>query len=409
MSNGDSIIMQAWYREVCIVPNPVSTNLFYVFSVGITNINNHQGLYYSIVDISANGGLGAVVQKNVQLHNFKCNDGLTAIKHGNGRDWWLINRRWNTVNNTFYKYLITPNGVSDSITQNIGSITNHGFGRVMFSNTGNRMLYYTLAGLMELYDFDRCTGELSNLQTIYTENIQLILRNFWGACFSVNDSLLYVTSIPQQSTDTSRLYQFDLSSSNIAATADTLRETTFMETMGDLKLAPDGKIYLATSFYQNYPYNDTSYTTINTYLSTINSPDSFGSVCDFQPYSFYLGGKRTYTGLPNNPNYDLGPLLGSGCDTLTNVSQPLSIKDATLNVYYHPSWQTLFVNAQNIKGKNCLLQIFDMNGRCVFTFHDKSASDYFTHDVPLQSTANGIYLLKLTTEKETLTTKFAKQ
>ena len=56
--------------------------------------------------MSANGGLGEVIQKNVQLHNYKSADGLTAIKHGNGRDWWIINRRWNNINNTFYKYLI---------------------------------------------------------------------------------------------------------------------------------------------------------------------------------------------------------------------------------------------------------------------------------------------------------------
>ena len=33
--------------------------------------------------------------------------------------------------------------------------------------------------------------------------------------------------------------------------------------------------------------------------------------------SFYLGGKRTYLGLPNNPKYDLGALQGSSCDTLS--------------------------------------------------------------------------------------------
>ncbi|MBL0341878.1 MAG: hypothetical protein IPP71_13625 [Bacteroidetes bacterium] len=57
-----------------------------------------------------------------------------------------------------------------------------------------------------------------------------------------------------------------------------------------------------------YPYPDI-YNMYNMNLSVINQPDSLGATCDFQPYSFYLGGKRTYVGLPNNPDYELGPLI----------------------------------------------------------------------------------------------------
>ncbi|MBK7964588.1 MAG: hypothetical protein IPK10_04335 [Bacteroidetes bacterium] len=51
--------------------------------------------------------------------------------------------------------------------------------------------------------------------------------------------------------------------------------------------------------------------TTNSNLSVINFPDSLGSSCDFQPYSFYLGGHKAYNGLPNNPNYELDTLHGS--------------------------------------------------------------------------------------------------
>lgn len=82
-------------------------------------------------------------------------------------------------------------------------------------------------------------------------------------------------------------------------------------------------------------------------LSVINSPDLPGAACDFQPYSFYLGGKRTYWGLPNNPDYDLGPLVGSPCDTLVGTTETLPIHSAPeLFVYYAPNWQSAFINAQ---------------------------------------------------------------
>jgi hypothetical protein len=83
MQNGDSIVMGLWYREVIIVPSPSNSVQHYTFCIGVTG---NYGLYYSLVDMSTNGGLGAVVQKNIQLQSFKQVDCLTAIKHGNGRD-----------------------------------------------------------------------------------------------------------------------------------------------------------------------------------------------------------------------------------------------------------------------------------------------------------------------------------
>ena len=276
------------------------------------------------------------------------------------------------------------------------------------------MIAYTLAGTLELYDFDRCTGQLSNLQTIYTENPQLFLRNFWGACFSPNDSLLYITSIPQLSTDTSRLYQFDLTATNIAASGDTLWQTQFNETMGFLKLAPDGKIYLATNYYQYYPYQDTMYNNTNMYLSTINSPNSLGSACDLQPYSFYLGGKRTYGGLPNNPDYMLPALAGSACDTLTGIAPSPLGRGGELFVTYIASWQKLFVNAQHLKGKSITLTIYDITGKLIYNTArvltplgvGGSAGGYFTQDVNCSALAKGMYIVSLQTEKEKLVNKF---
>lgn len=47
-----------------IVPNPTKTNIYYIFS---TSDKPSEGLYYSVVDISLNGGLGSVTTKNSPL------------------------------------------------------------------------------------------------------------------------------------------------------------------------------------------------------------------------------------------------------------------------------------------------------------------------------------------------------
>ncbi len=90
MQNGDSIVMGLWYYELVVIDNPLNQNQYYVFSIGVTG---NYGIYYSLVDMSLNDGLGAVIQKNIQLQNFKQVDCLTAIKHGNGRDWWILFRK----------------------------------------------------------------------------------------------------------------------------------------------------------------------------------------------------------------------------------------------------------------------------------------------------------------------------
>jgi hypothetical protein len=98
-----------------------------------------------------------------------------------------------------------------------------------------------------------------------------------------------------------------------------------------LKRGPNDKIYLSSAYIDsmnnwNYPYPDSVYNNYNMNLSVIQEPDSAFPTCNFTPYSFYLGGKRTYWGLPNNPNYDMGVVAGSPCDTLSVGLSPNVIK-----------------------------------------------------------------------------------
>ena len=179
-----------------------------------------------------------------------------------------------------------------------------------------------------------------------------------------------------------------------------------------LKLAPDNKIYWSCAWsdgvHFNYPYPDTTYNIYNMNLSVINSPDSLGAACDFQPYSFYLGGGRTYWGLPNNPNYDLGPLAGSSCDTLTVGLNEIAAYKNNLAVYYDAGWQMAFVNAKGLKGKNAILKLFNLNGQLITTLKGTSSGEYFTADVNMQGLANGMYIFQLSTDREVLTGKVIK-
>jgi hypothetical protein len=367
MVNGDSIVSALWYNEGTITQYPNSPSQYYVFTIGVTGAF---GLYYSIVDMSLNNGLGAVIQKNVQLLSYPANDGLIALKHGNGRDWWVLFRRWNAPpNDEYFKFLVSPAGISGPFIQHIGTSINSGFMRFQFNKAGTQLAMINYDGLIELFDFDRCTGDLYNYKLIRPKNTAPPSPALWSCEFSYNNSYLYISAGEQ----TIYLIQLDLQNANIWQSADTIySDTTIIYGTGALKRGPDKKIYWSRTYYDSllngYPYPDTLFNVYNTHLSVINEPDSAGSKCNFTPYSFYLGGARTYSGLPNNPDYDLGRLVGSACDTLQWVSTPETPKPPVggLNTTYISAWEKLFVNAQNLNGKNVTITIYDTQGKLMY-------------------------------------------
>jgi Secretion system C-terminal sorting domain len=175
-----------------------------------------------------------------------------------------------------------------------------------------------------------------------------------------------------------------------------------------LRTAPDGKIYMSNAWYNgfqfNYPYQDTVYNYVNMNLSVVNNPDSLGLASNFQAYSFYLGGKRTYWGLPNNPDYDLGPLQGSICDTLVSINE-LTSSSASMSLYFNKGLENVYVNAKNLKGNIYQLQVYDMFGHIIYTENGRFSPTYFTKELHITGLAHGMYVLRFETNKELLVEK----
>ncbi len=375
-----------------------------------------KGAFIVLQIMSINGGSGGVLLQNIQINNQGSGDCLTAVKHGNGRDWWVINKyeSFTAPNhfNRFFVYFVTGDSIYAPITQDFNDATDVGFQKVIWNATGSNFMQINAAGYMSQFDFNRCTGIISLQKNIFPEQTMVYNRDFWEGAYSPSNNVFYVSTSGVLITDTFYLLQYNLLASNISQSADTLESFLEPQESGQLRIGIDGKIYFSRSYnwgFPGYPYPDSVRNNVNENLSVINSPDSIGAACNYQPFSFYLGGKRTYYGLPNNPNYELGPLVGSPCDTLTGVQSTVyKVQGAELLVYYHSGWQKLFVNAQNIKGKDCLLQIFDVNGKEMYSSQKKTTPPFFTQDVSLEGIASGMYLVTLTTEKEKLIKKFVK-
>ncbi|MBK7683068.1 MAG: hypothetical protein KA347_00565 [Bacteroidia bacterium] len=415
ISGSDSIIGEGWYHEMIILPLPDSDSLAYIFSIGVT-IQQNFGLYYTLINYKANNDSGIVIQKNVQLNNFPAFDGLTAVRHGNGRDWWLVFQRWDPVNftgfNDFYIYKISPLGINVNI-QNIGPMHSTGGGQAVFNNNGDEFLNLDWRGLLSKYSFDRCSGILSNPVTIEAERTAGYPFYTSGA-FSPDDTKVYVSAYthPNGLGFLDTLYQYDLTSANINGSRQVIYTAPNSDVgFGAMKLAPDGKIYLTSvDLTASIPYPDSLYTIYNTHLSVINQPDSLGLACDFQPFSFYLGGARTYYGLPNNPDYELGAWVGSPCDTLTvGINENEEKNDVFFQAWYNHQWNMIHVNASKLKGKSGVLRLFDVEGRVVVEREvEVMSGGYFTGEIAMNGIASGVYIVSLVTEKDKIQGKILK-
>lgn len=287
------------------IPAPGQTNCYYMFHMAWIYeppLIGDRPLYYTFIDMNANGGLGKVVQKNVPLNDTDFILTPIAVKHGNGRDWWLITGKSNTT--IQYVYLISPEGISGPLVQQFGLATSvlEG-GYAMASPDGNTYLRSQLDDTIRIYDFNRCTGELSH-QRLIPRNGKKVSVGF----FSADSRMLYVLG-------SRSLCQIDmnyLDSANVAQSAymDTLAyrdnyadpAPPFYADLGFPQHAPDGKIYL----------NNLA-STQNQHI--IHRPELPGAACDIQLHGLVLPRVNDVTTY-NYPYYRLGAWEGSPCDTL---------------------------------------------------------------------------------------------
>ncbi len=405
-----------WYHSSMFIPHPGNDSIIILFTIGVTSAERN-GFYSHTINYKTNNDSGVVLQKNFQWNTFPAFDGLMGVRHGNGRDWWVISQRWypNLTNtNAFYLYKVSPFGISSPVIQYSGSFRKTGGGHLIFNSSGTQFAQVSWMGMIELYNFDRCTGTITSTIPIEQEPVASPYLHYFSSCaFSSDNSKLYVVEYSQNSAP-SYLWQFDLLSTNIAS-SKLLIDSFIDPAMGvaQLKLAPDNRIYLSAAdenFSWPYPDTSTAFTLINNNLSVINHPDSFGAACDFQPFSFNLGTGRSYYGLPNNPDYELGAWVGSPCDTLSvGVDDNVPEQEVFFQAWYNSEWNMIHVNASKLKGRAGSLRLFDLEGRLVYEKKiEVIAGGYVTGEIPMNGVAKGVYLVNLITEAESVSSKLVK-
>ncbi len=281
MPNGAGLVGSASGSQIVIVPHPGNPNVYYIFS---TYEKATGGLYYSIVDMSMNSGLGDVTLKNSKLQNFS-SEKIASALHSNRKDYWIVTHPWNS--DEFHAYLIDLNGLTTTpIVSKAGTVLNgqtSGARGVMKISPNGKLLaissMYDPGSYVELFDFNATSGQVSNFLKINQTH------QAYGLEFSPDASKLYISTGSNSQPGLGVLYQYDVALNNskdIIGSKYVVSTTTYY---GQMQIAPDGRIYFS-KYYDRY-------------MGVIQNPNKSGALCNYDQYGFLnCEQKRCGFGLP---------------------------------------------------------------------------------------------------------------
>ena len=195
MPNGDSLnygqVADNWssngfgypfMESALVLPVPEHDSLYHVYHLSVGDDATYiDGLFYTIVNMNGNNGKGVVTTKNQILVADSLSFELEAMKHANGEDWWIVVTE--TYQNGFYRFLLTKDSIAGPFYQQIGASMHEDDkpSQAVFSPDGSKFARFDTYNDLDIFDFDRCTGLLSNNQHItITDTIDTYVGGFGG-------------------------------------------------------------------------------------------------------------------------------------------------------------------------------------------------------------------------------------
>jgi gliding motility-associated-like protein len=326
MPNGNNLvpIYLSQAQPAVIIPFPDSAGKYYLFSMGLGTVPAilpNTNLYYSVIDMNLNGGLGDVVpgRKGILIDS-DLTDKMTPVLGAECNIWLVVHRADTSI---FKSYEITGTGLNlmPVLSKTALSSSYHHWyfdGVIKFSPNGKKLVMCDRWDEnVELFDFNAHTGVISNC-------FKLDNDDYYGAVFSPDNTKLYVNSYAGFLNKTTSIYQFNMSSgvpATIAASKVKIctldSDNTKPPWFTDMKIGPDGKLYLGDPDYLD--------------IDVINKPNLAGVACDFVPWVVSLrtvpasdAGTFPACGLPND-------IIVFKKDTLrSKQTVQLCFKDSTL-------------------------------------------------------------------------------
>jgi len=338
------------FQDILILPDPANDEGFYHVNKIIIHEDElrYRKLRYSYIDKSLNNGIGDVTEKNINvsfdnqlLYNY-----LTAIKHKNGEDWWIMQPAKSPSG--FHVYKIDEYGfLFDKFIPS--EIPFHEFssaaGTAVFSPDGSKYAYYNMFDNLNLYSFDREEATLTDRSYLEINKDTIFNAQFSSVEFSPNGRYLYVAvrdSLWQVDT-------FEESLEDGLELIDVYDGTSdpFPTVFHLMALAPDCKIYITPSSSSNVYH-------------VINKPNEKGVACDFAQRGIHLPFTSSAANLPNFPKFRVDE--DEKCDpTIGTMFGEVVYYRRDLSLFPNPSKGKVTIEIP--EGFNGRLYVFDMHGR----------------------------------------------
>ena len=280
-------------QSALVVPKPEDPDIYYIFTIDVRFGAQLNGFNFSVIDMSLDGGLGDVIDKNMPLLSSSSEKISAVLKDCVKKSIWVITfaslNGDTNIYNTFHAFEVNNSGVNTTaVISTFNTNINDARGYLKLSPDGTKLVNANMSGGLFLYDFDENTGVVTNEQ-------QLIINSQsnapYGVEFSPNSQILYVHSSNDSGgaaiNHSSVLTQFNLAIADIQASEFELDGRQLYR--GGLQLGPNGKIYraLSATYTQGLPF-----------LGVINNPNNIGAAANYQHDAISLSPNLSSQGFP---------------------------------------------------------------------------------------------------------------
>jgi|GEM_PF-1097756 len=285
MENGDSLLAQKANENVSVII-PVTDSTYYLIYCTYQDSFNTEGfvndstsvLYYALIDVRANKGLGSVVQKNVSLMGSSYDFyGGTHCRNADGSYWYVTRNE-----RAFYSFYVDEGGISlqdsllyDSYSNYPDSLLNlppdafrsgqlhaQKFSHLgdyylsgMHSYTGFNGVSRRIFQQLELHKFrfDKATGAMQYDQPVFfktfetTESLTTYITDFTFNV-STNDSVIYITHRNRINSDNASLHLYNTSEQPLVQNVREIKKWVGERYQGvkynGLNIDPNGDLYM---------------------------------------------------------------------------------------------------------------------------------------------------------------------
>ncbi len=376
------------FANSVILPFPEKQKTYVLINTNDFNFDPLSGVtmaedFSAIIFKEKNDGSLEILDTTPKIHKDKyCFDGaITACRHANGRDWWLICPRRRS--NVFNFFLLDPSGIKYHHSQTMNSNILYASYAPTFSPDG---MWYSRTeskhigeGLRidqgQIYEFDRCNGTFSEafIFSFPSEDStfigQIIFDKSSKYFYLLRASTIYQGNIlePKEIENFKLIGKYDLS----------IKDFNKFSVLGPGFLAPDNKIY---SLDARWSFGS----------SIINFPSEEGLNCGFEYSTLWKPACGSF-GFGNMPDFNLGPIDGSSCDTL-GLDNPLSVdvpkEKNDFMIYPNPTNGLIYANFDfKLEGRK--MKVLDFSGKMMMQFSAESLKN----GLDISDFNSGVYFL----------------